>query len=66
MAPAQTNAELAGRNGAVLVVAAAKVATVCGHHSRRRRALGELAEHETTPSISQLAADPLSVMFTPP
>ena len=51
--------QLAGRSGAVLVAAAAKVATVCGHHSRRRRALGELAEHETTPSISQLAADPL-------
>ena len=45
------------------MVAAAKVATVCGHHSRRRRALGELAEHETTPSISQLAGPPLRISF---
>ena len=58
---AADHGQLAGRSGAVLVAAAGKGSASCGHHSRRRRAPGELAEHETTPSISQLAADPLKV-----
>ena len=51
--------ELDGRSGAVLVAAAVKDLMVCGHHSEIVKSTSHLREHETTPSISQLAADPL-------